>query len=114
MPCWLGFLLFVAGVVLFVVWFEWAVQRHIRDYFAQRGRLNNVAFRIRVANHRDCKNRSAQIGLDAGTVPSLPRKHSFMRHCGELDKSNRIIGCRDLTGRRCRNQSRRPSPDIQQ
>jgi hypothetical protein len=54
---------------------------HIRDYFAQRGRLNNVAFRIRVANHRDCKNRSAQIGLDAGTVPSLPRKHSFMRHC---------------------------------
>ena len=29
---------------------------HIRDYFAQRGRLNNVAFRIRVANHHDCKS----------------------------------------------------------
>ena len=25
---------------------------HIRDYFAQRRRLNNVAFRIRVANQR--------------------------------------------------------------
>jgi hypothetical protein len=36
---------------------------HIRDYFAQRGRLHNVAFRIRAANHRDCKDRSAQIGL---------------------------------------------------
>ncbi|MGC1865490.1 MAG: PDZ domain-containing protein [Pseudolabrys sp.] len=47
---------------------------HIRDYFAQRARLNNVAFRIRVANNLDCRNRSTQIGLDAGTVPSLPRK----------------------------------------
>jgi outer membrane biogenesis lipoprotein LolB len=36
---------------------------HIRDYFAQRGRLHNVALRIRAANHRDCKDRSAQIGL---------------------------------------------------
>jgi hypothetical protein len=47
---------------------------------AQRGRLNNVAFRIRAANHRDCKNRSAQIGLDAGTVPSLPRKFRSYSH----------------------------------
>lgn len=47
---------------------------HIRDYFAQRARLNKVAFRIRVANNLDCRNRSTQIGLDAGTVPSLPRK----------------------------------------
>ena len=53
---------------------------HIRDYFAQRGRLNNVAFRIRAANHRDCKNRSTQIGLDAGTVPSLPRKFRSYSH----------------------------------
>ena len=53
---------------------------HIRDYFAQRERLNNVAFRIRVANHHDCKNRSAQIGLDAGTVPSLPRKFRSFAH----------------------------------
>jgi beta-barrel assembly-enhancing protease len=53
---------------------------HTRDYFAQRGRLNNVAFRIRAANHRDCKNRSAQIGLDAGTVPSLPRKFRSYSH----------------------------------
>jgi len=53
---------------------------HIRDYFAQRGRLNNVAFRIRAANHRDCKNRSAQIGLEAGTVPSLPCKFRSYSH----------------------------------
>ena len=53
---------------------------HIRDYFAQRGRLNNVAFRIRVANHHDCKIRSAQIGLDAGTVHSLPRKFRSYSH----------------------------------
>jgi beta-barrel assembly-enhancing protease len=53
---------------------------HIRDYFAQRGRLNNVAFRIRAANHRDCKNRSAQIGLEAGTVPSLSRKFRSYSH----------------------------------
>jgi hypothetical protein len=53
---------------------------HTRDYFTQRGRLNNVALRIRAANHRDCKNRSAQIGLDAGTVPSLPRKFRSYSH----------------------------------
>jgi beta-barrel assembly-enhancing protease len=53
---------------------------HIRDYFDQRRRLNNVAFRIRTANHRDCKNRSAQIGLEAGTVPSLPRKFRSFSH----------------------------------
>jgi Zn-dependent protease with chaperone function len=47
----------------------------IRDYFAQLSRLHNVAFRLRVANRDDCKNRVwAQIGLDAGTGASLPRK----------------------------------------
>jgi beta-barrel assembly-enhancing protease len=53
---------------------------HIRDYFTQRGRLHNVAFRIRAANQRDCKDRSAQIGLEAGTVPSLPRKFRSYSH----------------------------------
>lgn len=53
----------------------------IRDYFAQLSRLDDVSFRIRVANHKDCKDRvSAQIGLTAGTVASLPRKYrSFSR-----------------------------------
>lgn len=35
----------------------------IRDYFAKRGRLHNVAFRIRAANRDECKNRTfADIG----------------------------------------------------
>ena len=54
---------------------------HIRDYFAQLTRLQNVAFRIRVANRDDCKERtSAQIGLAAGTVASLPRKYRSFTH----------------------------------
>ena len=53
----------------------------IRDYFVQRGRLYNVAFRIRAANRDDCKNwTSAQIGLDAGTVAGLPRKYRSFSH----------------------------------
>jgi beta-barrel assembly-enhancing protease len=53
----------------------------IRDYFAQVNRLHNVAFRIRVANHDDCKKWAwAQIGLDAGTVGSLPRKYRSFTH----------------------------------
>jgi Zn-dependent protease with chaperone function len=53
----------------------------IRDYVAQRSRLNNVAFRIRAANRDDCKNRSwAQIGLEAGTIESLPRKYRSFAH----------------------------------
>jgi|SRR5262245_42629518 len=40
--------------------------------------ISNVAFRIRAVNHRDC--RSAQIGLEAGTVPSLPRKFRSYAH----------------------------------
>jgi hypothetical protein len=31
---------------------------HIRDYFAQLDRLHSVAFRLRVANRDDCKNRT--------------------------------------------------------
>ncbi len=53
----------------------------IRDYFAQLSRLDNVSFRIRVANRKDCKDRtSAQIGLNAGTVASLPRKYRSYSH----------------------------------
>jgi Zn-dependent protease with chaperone function len=53
----------------------------IRDYFAQLNRLHNIAFRIRVANRDDCKNWTwAQIGLDAGTVASLPRKYRSFSH----------------------------------
>ena len=53
----------------------------VRDYFAQRSRLDNVSFRIRVANRDDCKERtSAQIGLHAGTVASLPRKYRSFSH----------------------------------
>ena len=54
---------------------------HIRDYFAQLNRLHNVAFRIRVANSNDCKDWAwAQIGLDAGTVASLPRRYRSFSH----------------------------------
>jgi Zn-dependent protease with chaperone function len=53
----------------------------VRDYFAQRGRLHDVAFRVRAANHRDCENRvQADIGLSAGTVESLPRKFRSFAH----------------------------------
>ncbi len=53
----------------------------IRDYFAQLGRLHSVAFRLRVANSDDCKSWAwAQIGLDAGTVASLPRKYRSFTH----------------------------------
>ncbi len=53
----------------------------IRDYFAQIGRLHSVAFRLRVANSDDCKSWAwAQIGLDAGTAASLPRKYRSFVH----------------------------------
>ncbi|HEY6024441.1 MAG TPA: M48 family metalloprotease [Pseudolabrys sp.] len=53
----------------------------VRDYFAQLSRLENVAFRIRVANRDDCKDWAwAQIGLNAGTVTSLPRKYRSFSH----------------------------------
>src|SRR5215475_11170196 len=53
----------------------------IHDYFAQLGRLHNVAFRLRAANRDDCKNWAwAQIGLNAGTVASLPRRYRSVTH----------------------------------
>jgi beta-barrel assembly-enhancing protease len=52
-----------------------------RDYFAQLSRLNNVSFRIRVANRDDCKDRVwARVGLSAGTVASLPRNYRSFSH----------------------------------
>jgi beta-barrel assembly-enhancing protease len=54
---------------------------HVRDYFSQLGRLHNVAFRLRVANRDDCKNWAwALLGLDAGTVASLPRRYRSVTH----------------------------------
>jgi len=54
---------------------------HVRDYFAQLGRLHSVAFRLRAANRDDCKDWAwAQIGLDAGTVASLPRRYRSVTH----------------------------------
>lgn len=48
----------------------------LRDYFAQLRRLDTVAFRIRTANHADCKDWVAgQTGLLAVTPQSLPRKY---------------------------------------
>lgn len=45
-----------------------------RSYYAAVHRVDNVAFRLRVANRNFCKERvSAQIGLDAVAPTSLPR-----------------------------------------
>jgi len=53
----------------------------IRDYFAQLARLDNIAFRLRVANRDDCKDWAwAQIGLNAGTVASLPHEYRSFSH----------------------------------
>lgn len=53
----------------------------LQDYYAQLSRVDNVAFRIRTANRADCRNYvSAQIGLYAGTVQSLPSKYRSFSH----------------------------------
>ena len=53
----------------------------LRDYLGQLSRLDNVAFQLRVANREDCADSAwAQIGLIAGTVPSLPRKFRSFSH----------------------------------
>ena len=53
----------------------------IRDYFANRSRLQSIAFRIRAANRDACNNRaSAEIGLEAGTIESLPREYRSFAH----------------------------------
>ena len=53
----------------------------LRSYLGQLSRLDNVAFQLRVANRDDCEDRAwAQVGLIAGTVPSLPRKFRSFSH----------------------------------
>jgi Peptidase family M48/PDZ domain len=47
----------------------------IHDYYAQRWRVDNVAFHIRTANREFCKAVAPDIGLYAATVRSLPRKY---------------------------------------
>lgn len=46
----------------------------IKDYFAARARLDNVAFHIKAANARYCDTQAAQLGMNVATVRSLPRK----------------------------------------
>jgi len=48
---------------------------HIRDYYTQLARVQNVGFNIKVANRPFCKDVSPQIGLHAATVQSLPRRY---------------------------------------
>jgi peptidase M48-like protein len=53
----------------------------LRSYLGQLSRLHNVAFQLRVANRDDCEDQVwAQIGLIAGSVPSLPRKFRSFSH----------------------------------
>ncbi len=48
----------------------------VRAYYRDLGRIDNVAFRIRTANTRFCKDKvAAEIGLFAGTMRSLPGKY---------------------------------------
>ncbi|MEJ2377913.1 MAG: M48 family metallopeptidase [Pseudolabrys sp.] len=46
----------------------------MRDYYTQLARVQKIAFRLRTANASFCKSVTAQIGLHAATVRSLPRK----------------------------------------
>jgi hypothetical protein len=68
----------------------------LRSYLGQLSRLDNVAFQLRVANRDDCEDRaSAQIGLIAGTVPSLPRKfrsfsHEALAVSGHMQRFSRL------------------------
>jgi hypothetical protein len=52
----------------------------LRDYYAQLSRVDDVAFRIRVANRRFCKKTAPRIGLRAATVRTLPRKYRSYTH----------------------------------
>ena len=69
-----------------------------RAYYADRRRVDNVAFRIRTANTRFCEKRvTAQIGLFAGTVRSLPRRyHAVAAQALNLDwDTARVISVAD-------------------
>lgn len=48
----------------------------MRDYYAQRARVDSVGYRLRVANREACGERvKPAIGLDVATAQSLPRKY---------------------------------------
>lgn len=48
----------------------------MREYYGQLHRVDNTAFRIRIANVADCRDRvAAQIGIYAVTPQSLPRRY---------------------------------------
>lgn len=53
---------------------------HIREYYAQVHRLDTVAFRLRVANRKDCESTAPLLGLEATTPHSLPRKYRAFAH----------------------------------
>lgn len=53
---------------------------HIRDYYGQLARVDNVGFNIRVANRQFCKDTAPQLGLYAATVQSLPHKYRSYTH----------------------------------
>lgn len=59
---------------------------HIRAYYAELHRVDNIAFRIRTANVADCgENVAAQIGLYAVTPQSLPRRYrSYSREALDI------------------------------
>jgi len=48
-----------------------------RAYHTRLARIDNVAFRIRVANRQFCRTVAAQIGLRAATVRSLPKEYRY-------------------------------------
>jgi len=48
-----------------------------RAYHTRLARIDNVAFRIRVANRQFCQAVAAQIGLRAATVRSLPKEYRY-------------------------------------
>ena len=48
---------------------------HIRDYYTQLARVQNVGFNIKVANRRFCETVSPQTGMHVATVQSLPRRY---------------------------------------
>ncbi len=58
----------------------------VKTYFGALARLNNVAFKIKVANRQYCKAVAPQIGIYAATTHSLPRKyHTFSGEALQVD-----------------------------
>ncbi len=64
----------------------------IRDYYETLARLDRVAFHIRVANRVLCAAQSAQIGMHAVTVKSLPRKfQSYSREALNVSSTEATV-----------------------